>query len=80
MNTLYVDVKTVSSVLANRALAAVRNRDGRERDPEVVARLDEIASIARDLALPDADRFRTLAGAARSGNVRDLTHCALRVL
>lgn len=73
-------MSTVSDVLARRALAAVRGVDGREVDPVVVAILSELAGVAGDLCLPDADRFQTLAGAASSGNVRDLERAALVIL
>jgi len=76
----YLEVSTVSSVLARRALAAVRGVDGREKNEVTITILGELAGVAADLALPDADRFRTLAGAAASGNVRDLERAALSIL
>ena len=77
---LYIDLSTVSSVLAERCLSIVGDKDGRSLCDADKARLDEIARIAGALALPDASGFETLSKAAQSGDVRDLRRCALMVL
>ena len=76
----FVEMSTVGDVLAQRCLVLVRGVDGREADPVTIALLQELASIAGALCLPDADRFATLAAAAASGHTRDLERAALTIL
>jgi len=80
MTDLYLSVSAVSEVLSSRALAAVRNKDGRERDPVTIAVLAELAAIASCLALPDAGRFATLTAAAEKGHTKDLERACLAIL
>jgi len=77
-----LEVHAIRSVLAQRALTLVGQvEDGRDVDPLVLARLEELAELAGALGLTeDRDRLTKLVNVARKGHTKNLSHAALKIL
>ena len=63
-NQTYYPASLIGEVLSQRVLTLVNGRDGRDLDPALVAALSELSGLARDLDLPSATQFETLANVA----------------
>jgi hypothetical protein len=76
-----MDDYTLKSVLRQRVLDLVRGQDGRDLDPLVLARLQELQAVVVALGLDEeAARLSKLVAIAERGYVRDLTRAALSCL